>query len=321
MVAKPSTATDELSVEDTDAPGAKRPSSLPPASLIICSRNRPQMLAETVESVLQGDQVPAEFVIIDQSDAPHPTLSARAMERDCEIRYIWSRTVGLSRARNLGVEHARHDIVAFIDDDMFVPADWFSSLIHSLVSNGSDAIVTGRVLPAASEGTEQGYAPALLVSEHRAVYRGRDRNTVLAGGHMATYRSTLLKVGGFDVLLGAGAPFPSADDMDLGFRLLEAGCQIIYDPDVVLYHRAWREAGDFLRVRWNYGIGRGAFYAKHLSIHDRFVLRRMLFDISIHFIGLPRKLVHDRVRGYGDATLVIGILFGGVKWLVMQRST
>ena len=40
------------------------PPSLPPTSLIICSRNRPALLRKTVESVLQGDEVPTELIIV-----------------------------------------------------------------------------------------------------------------------------------------------------------------------------------------------------------------------------------------------------------------
>ena len=49
--------------------------SLPSTSLIIASRDRPELLADTVASVLKGDEVPAEIVIVDQSRVPHPTLS------------------------------------------------------------------------------------------------------------------------------------------------------------------------------------------------------------------------------------------------------
>src|SRR5579859_8077465 len=51
------------------------PGDLPPTTLIICSRNRPQLLQEAVESVLRGREVPTELLIIDQSQAAHPALA------------------------------------------------------------------------------------------------------------------------------------------------------------------------------------------------------------------------------------------------------
>ena len=54
------------------------------------------------------------------------------------------------------------------------------------------------------------------------------------------------QVGGFDARLGAGSRFPAADDNDLGFRLLKAGYEIVYAPEPVVYHRAWRPASEYL---------------------------------------------------------------------------
>ena len=122
---------------------------------------------------------------------------------------------------------------------MFVTPTWLGSLIRALINGGTKAVVTGRVLPTSPE-TPGGFVPALVVREVPAVYEGRVGADVLAGGHMAIYRSIMQRVGGFDERLGAGAKFPAADDNDLGFRLLELGYRIIYVPEAILYHRAWR---------------------------------------------------------------------------------
>src|SRR5689334_25312086 len=101
---------------------AEHADRLPPVTLIICSRNRPQLLGETVESVLSGAEIPAEILIVDQSERPHPTLGCYTPARPCALRYRWSHSRGLSRARNEGLAAARHDLVACLDDDMLVAA-------------------------------------------------------------------------------------------------------------------------------------------------------------------------------------------------------
>src|SRR5437899_7923599 len=222
---------------------ASATSSLPRTTLIICSRNRPTMLQQTIESVLQGDEVPTELVVIDQSSAANPKLACLKTSRVTDIRYIWSETVGLSRARNAGIAAARYSIMAIIDDDMFVPTDWYGALIRALVSAGERAVVTGRVLPTEAE-VPGGFVPASVPSDVPATYEGRIGADVLAGGHMVAYRSVFKTVGGFDERLGAGGEFPAADDNDFGFRLLEAGYQIVYAPQAVVYHRAWRGKGE-----------------------------------------------------------------------------
>ena len=294
------------------------PTPIPGSSLIICSRNRPEFLLATIDSVLRGDQVPAELVIVDQSSAPDMRLSAWGSDGGYELRYIWSRSVGLSRGRNEGIAAASYDMLVIIDDDMFVEANWFGTFIQALVQAGPRTVLTGRVLATAPE-VRHGFAPTLAIGEAPAIYQGRIGTEVLAGGHMAAFRSAFQEVGGFDERLGAGSPFPAADDNDLGFRLLEAGYRIAYVPDAVVYHRAWRPAPDYLPMRWKYGLGKGGYYAKYLSLQDRYMLRRMLNDIGHRIYGFPLRLLRNRRLVYGDPAYILGILVGATRWLLTQR--
>src|SRR5262249_49927412 len=139
------------------------------ASLIIPSRNRPALLADAVESVLRSDSIPAEIVIIDQSDEPHPDLSEWAGGDGCVIRYCWTKSAGVSKARNTGMRTARHDLLAFMDDDMLASEDWFCWLIDSLLQAGSRAVVTGQVAVAESESPAT-FAPSVKVHKTREVY-------------------------------------------------------------------------------------------------------------------------------------------------------
>jgi O-antigen biosynthesis protein len=145
---------------------------LPDTSLIVCSRNRPAMLPETVDSILQGVAVPTELIIIDQSDVEHPTLPRLATDRPCDLRYLWERTAGLSRANNRGIAAARFDLLVFTHDDVTVPPDWFAAIVAAAVQAGPRAVVTGQVRPGAAPSPE-GFAPSTKVDEAPAVYTGR----------------------------------------------------------------------------------------------------------------------------------------------------
>ncbi|MEJ7811902.1 MAG: glycosyltransferase [Gemmatimonadaceae bacterium] len=298
---------------------AALPEALPPTSLIICSRNRPALLADTVESILQGDEVPTELIIIDQSDVPRDVPAAWRTSGPCEIRHVPSRSAGLGRARNEGIAQARHDVLAFTDDDMYAAPGWFGALIRAMVEAGPRSAVTGRVLPGAEE-VPGGFVPALVTSDAPATYEGRIDVDVLAGGNMAVRRSLIDMVGGFDDRLGAGSRFPAAEDNDLGFRLLEVGARIVYVPQAVLYHRAWRAARAYLPMRWSYGRGKGGYYAKHLSFRDRHMLRRAVRDVAHRVVRMPRHLLRNRRQALGDAVYILGILSGVTRWLATGKQ-
>jgi GT2 family glycosyltransferase len=293
---------------------------LPPTSLIICSRNRQDMLRDTIQSVLQGDELPAEIVIIDQSDSPDEVLRQQMTGQDSNVRYIWSRTRGLSRANNLGIATARHDILVFTHDDVFVERDWFSAMIQALVEAGSEAVVTSGVL-LSNEGREDGFQLTKKVEEQEEVYEGRLGKDVLPGLSIGLHRSAFTEVGFMDERMGPGTPFPAAEDNDLGFRLLESGYHILYLPEAVLYHRAWRTESDYLPLRWAYGVGQGGFYAKHLSFRDRYMLRRMLWDVWRHGRRIPGRILHRDRRGlYSDSIYVSALLYGTFRWLLTHQK-
>jgi GT2 family glycosyltransferase len=291
------------------------PRELPPTTVIICSRNRPRLLQETVASVLSGQKAPNELLVVDQSDSPNPALAQMKGDARCHVRYRRSESIGLSRARNIGIAEARYELIAIIDDDMLVESSWFEVLIRRLCDAGDGSVVTGCVLPATAE-VPGAFVPAVVTSTVPAVYAGRIGTDVLAGGHMATFRSLLQSVGGFDERLGPGSAFAAAEDNDLGFRLLENGARILYVPDAIVYHRAWRRKREYLRMRWNYGLGKGGFYTKHLSFTDRYMLRRVVWDIWHRIVRLPRQLVAAPRQTVGDVIYIGGIVVGAIRWLV-----
>ncbi len=293
--------------------------TLPAATLVVCTRNRPGFVQTLVESVLEGDAVPAEIVIVDQSDAPEAPLSDRLSERGADLVHVPSRSRGLSAARNVGIRSARHPVLVFADDDMIATPTWYRVLLSSLVEAGERTVVTGQVRATEPE-VRRGFAPSLKTGGERVVYAGRLTVDVLYPNNMALFRLAIEEVGGFDERLGAGTPrFPGAEDNDFGFRLLEAGYRIVYEPNALLYHRAWRARREYLRLQWRYARGQGGFYAKHLSIRDRFMLRRLLLDIGTRC----RRIVLDGPRwpraAAGHAVFITGLVVAAAEWLVTHR--
>jgi len=267
--------------------------NLLPTSLIIASRNRPKLLNDAIDSILNGNELPKEIVIVDQSDTLHPSLAEIKNARGCEICYQWSRSVGISLARNIAFRMARYDYLVLTDDDVTVTPNWLSELIQALERAGPKCVISGRVL--ISETSDNDFAPSLITDEHPAVYQGRIWKDALWTNNMAMHRSTVGEIGFFDERLGPGSAFPSAEDNDYGFRLLEAGYRIQYWPSAFLYHRSWRSKKEYLPLRWKYGLGRGGFYAKHFTLRDLYNVRRMLGDVLSHFRALPYDFRRDRL--------------------------
>lgn len=292
-----------------------------PISLIIASRDRPALLREAVASVLAGDAVPAELLVVDQSQRPQPTLAALGAARGTEVRYTWSPGAGVSRARNAGVAAARCDVLAFTDDDMRATPSWLEELARALDGAGVDAVVTGQVRPTEAEAPGR-FAPSLKTDEQAAVYAGPVDQDVLYTGNMALHRATFAAVGGFDKRLGPGTRFPAAEDNDLARRLLRAGYRIHYAPMAVLFHRAWRDRRAYGPLQWQYGRGQGAFFAKHLTLGDLSMLRRLRRTLARRTrtcLSAVRR--GDRQAAQAEAAYLLGVLTGVAEWLLTRPET
>jgi GT2 family glycosyltransferase len=298
-------------------PAAETPATLPPTSLILSTRNRPGFVSAIVAAVLAGEDVPTELIVVDQSDAPHPELASTASAGVCEIRYIWSGERGLSSSRNAGIAAARHQVLVFLDDDLIVPSTWFGTIVRALVGAGPRAMVMGQVLAGEAE-VPGAFAPSTIADPEPRVYRGRVGQDVLSS-NMAGWRAMFEEVGRLDPRLGVGTHFPSSEDNDLGFRVLEAGYAIVYHPEAVLLHRAWRPAGAWVPLRWAYGRGQGAYFAKHMSLRDRYMLRRFWWDWTRHARRAPRRLLRDPRLALGDLVYALAVLLGAAEWLLTQR--
>ena len=279
-----------------------------PVSLLICTRNRPEMLATAVNSVLDGASLPGEIVIVDQSATRQrlPTPPA-----GCEIAYLHHPGRGLSRARNIGLDATRFDRVAIIDDDMLVEPDWLERL--AAACEGTSEVVTGRVLRHVGEPDRFPVPDAALITRaDPMVWRGEVDRDVVPGAGLMLPRQAVLDIGGYDERMGAGSPFGGAEDNDLGLRLLRAGCSVRHEPSAVAWHRGRLQRSAVIGTSWAYGVGKGAFYSKHFA--SPALRRRMLRDTVRRFGRALVRLPRDRGGAAGDAVFAVGVLAGSVRW-------
>lgn len=273
-------------------------------SVVIPTKDRPQDLLDAVSSILDADALPAEIVVADQSTGERARLPAAD---GVDVVHLALRSVGVSRARNAAIAAVRHDVLVFTDDDVLVERDWLTRLVEPLLAAPPRTATTGGVLPA----TTDGHVPSLTQRTEPQVFSGRPFCDPLFSNNMALRRQAFDDVGGFDERFGAGAPFSNAEDNDLGYRLLEAGYEIVFVPDAILYHRGVRRGRALARLDYSYGRGQGAFYAKHMSLRDHHMLRRMGRNTRYRLRRLAPALRGDRGalrEGIYLAGLVTGAL-------------
>jgi glycosyltransferase involved in cell wall biosynthesis len=297
-------------------------------SVAIATLNRPDKLSRCLNSVLAGKVLPAEVIVVDQSQ---DELTRRAVEQNISdwqraapdkssIVYLRQQVRGVSASRNLAFSHARFSVVAVTDDDCVVDQTWISAIDQ--VFNGPDppTAMGGRVLPL-GEATPNSFAVSLRTSQIPVEFSGKVAPWVVGtGGNFAVARDWWQRVANYDERLGPGSPGRAAEDMDLIYKLLRAGATIQYNPNAIVYHE--RQTQSRRLEAWaSYSYGIGSFCGKWLRHGDPYALWILGQWFAWHGKRLVLAMVQQQNSEVPQRALTLkGTLLGLVHGLRKFRS-
>lgn len=277
----------------------------PAVSVIVATRDRPALLASTLEDLRRHTRATDEIIVVD-SASRDPAVGRIAAEAG--IRVVRVRVPGTSRARNAGLDAARAPIVAYIDDDCSVTSGW-AERIEASFDDPAVGFVTGRVVADRNASLQ---SSVFLEAEPRRFVETADPAGYGVGSNMAFRREALAQIGGFDEGMGPATKLRAAEDQDVFWRVVGAGWAGVYDPGIEVVHRQWRTARQAIGREYAYGVGAGALAIKLIRMGDpngRALLRSRLWR---HGIVL---LFRNAARGYKSGTAAallrtIGVLVG-----------
>lgn len=225
-----------------------------PISVVICTRDRADLLAGCLKTVLALDYPHYEVVVIDNAPSSDATEKLAA---SLPVRYVRENRPGLDWARNRGIAEARHSIIAFTDDDVRVDRAWLR-VIGNTFSDPEIMCVTGFIAPAELESDAQHLFEFKYGGMGKGFFRRTFRKSELnidellaaqtfgVGANMA-YRSRVFSdIGHFDVALDVGTPAGGGGDLDMFHRLVAKGHMLVYEPAALVWH-IHRRSQDSLR--------------------------------------------------------------------------
>jgi len=281
-------------------------------SVIVSTRNRSDQVAECVRSILANQDADFELVVVDQSDAPASQLAIAAIGSDPRLRWVATDTRGLSASRNIGISVTSSPLIAFTDDDCRVPPDWVSRLRAAFVADAELSLLFGRVI-LRSEHRVKGYAAQFEPTETREFQRalpdGRSRWGI--GANMSIRRTVFDRIGMFDPVLGAGAPFFAAEEIDFTIRALVGGFKVLHTPSIAVIHLGVRHGAAASHLMRRYGVGLGAALAKHIRLGTPGAGRLLAKWLASNGRRSIRNAIHGhRHPGFG---LVAAVLWGACR--------
>lgn len=126
--------------------------NLPRLTAVICTHNRAAWLPAALESLLAQSLPPTDYeiLVIDNASTDEtPQILQRylASATEVQLRTAVQPLLGLSHARNLAVELAAGEIIAFMDDDAVAGTEWLAALLETYQLIPQAWAVGGKVLP------------------------------------------------------------------------------------------------------------------------------------------------------------------------------
>jgi glucosyl-dolichyl phosphate glucuronosyltransferase len=215
-------------------------------TVVLCTYNRCDILAGALQSISASslpDSVRWEVLIVDNNSTDHTREVAQGF---CNrypklFRYLFEPRQGKSYALNSGIQEARGEVLAFMDDDVIVESTWLRNLTADLCS-GQWVGAAGRILPQwpcippSWLPVKEWYGMAPLVMFDLGPEAGPLTEAPF-GTNMAFHRKMFEKYGDFRTDLG---PRPNSEirneDTEFAGRLMSAGERLKYEPQAVVYH-------------------------------------------------------------------------------------
>ncbi len=212
----------------------ERSSEVPPkVSIITAAYNCSELVAETLESVFAQTFTDYEIILVNDGSTDTPQLEQVLEPYFSRITYIRQENKGIARTRNLAINEARGEYLAFLDsDDIWMP-EYLEKQVTALAAKKCDLIYTDAYL--FGEGIKKGTKytdKAPSTGKVTTVSLISTECNVLLSGTVVS-REKVLAHGAFD----KNVPWMGMEDFDLWFRLAKNGVKLDYQSEVLAKYR------------------------------------------------------------------------------------
>ncbi len=199
-------------------------------TIVIPIRDRASRLERLLQQVTSEHPGVALIVVDDGSTENVAAVANRYGTNVSHIRNVHS--LGPAQARNRGLNEVRTPLVAFIDSDVVPAAGWLDPLLRHF-TDPAVAVVAPRVRSAAGKGRLYAYerlrSPLDLGAEKGYVF-AKTRLAYVPAAVLVARTDTLRTLDGFESAMRVG------EDVDLIWRIIDAGHLVRYEPTSVVHH-------------------------------------------------------------------------------------
>lgn len=248
--------------------------AVPKISVVIPAYNSAEFICETLDSAIGQKYREHEIIVVNDGSPDTEKLERVISSHLHDIVYIKQRNAGAAVARNTGIQHARGEIIAFLDaDDIWLP-EFLASQIVFLERHGYDMVYCDAYLFGLNSAYRRTFMETSPSSGKANFESILDlRCSVITSGTIAR-KQAIIDVGMFE------SENVRAHDFILWLKMAKNGAKIGYQRKQLLKYRerldslsgdsisrVMRERDAFERVARDFELtaGEKAIVQKHLA--------------------------------------------------------
>ena len=191
---------------------AQRP---PTVSVVIPAYGHADYIVATLTAVFRQSFRDFEIVVINDGSPDHTAAVLQPFVASGRIRYFEQKNAGQAAARNAGLQQARGEFIAYLDDDDIWPEDKLAWQVANLRSHPESVVAYGF---AHLKGNGQDFRHPRETGPS-----GDVRDAVLGGNFIVSPGQVLIRATDLRAIGGFDEKIRGADDWDLWVRLAQRG--------------------------------------------------------------------------------------------------
>jgi len=228
-------------------------------SVIVPTFNRPDEVTELLDSLIQQNFSDYEVILADGSPGTLVRDVADQYILRLPLLYHYEKGLGISEARNWGVQKASGNYVIFLDSDCIAPPDYLGTIDMFLAKDPAEVFGGPDATHESFTPVQKAISYAMTSPFTTGGIRGRKKHMGKyqpRSFNMGVLREAFLKAGGFSGL-------KVSEDIDLSIRLDNAGYRTVLIPEAFVYHKRRSTFYKFYKQTNSFGRGRVDLYVRH----------------------------------------------------------
>lgn len=248
-------------------------------SIIVCTYNAQEDLKECLESLEIQDYDEKEVIVVDDASEDSTSQLLQDFKARTKMEMIVvrnQRNLGVAGSRNVGIEQARGEIMAFTDADCTADSRWISELVKGYDHEGVRAVggsIADKRITNIWELSDKG---------HDYVTSGESYVSYIQGCNMSFEARVLRK-------------FMFNDEIKYGYEeallcdcIIRDGYRIYYRPQAVVNHKRRSHLGALLKRKYLLGLS-SVWYRKK---QNKFFMFKRHFVLLAALLSLPISVLH-----------------------------